>query len=109
MLCTPFTENDNKSFKFYPILSNKRWIVYWSGITCLCAIMITLLIERHHDRQILNTIAAYIASATDDEYEKIAWNIRHDLVYSDFGKNIDNFVRYIPNTSNDCPTCSSYD
>ncbi len=109
LLCTLFMENDNKSFIFFLSLSDKQWIMYWSGMTCLCAIMIALLIERHYDHQILNTVAAYIASATDDEYEQIAWNIRHDLVYSDFGKNIDNFIRYIPNTSNNCPTCNSYD
>lgn len=101
-----FTENNSNSLKFYLSRSDKRWVLYWSSMICLCAMMIALLIERHHDHQILNMVAAYIASATDDEYEKIAWNIRHDLVYSSFGKNVENYIRYLPNTSNNCPTCN---
>lgn len=108
MLYTLFQQNDKKSTTFYLSQSDKRWVLYWSGMICLCSMLITLLAERHYDHRILNTVAAYIASATDDEYEKIAWNIRHDLVYSDFGKNAENIIRYIPNTSNHCPTCSPY-
>lgn len=81
--------------------------LYQNGIVCLCVISLLLPIKRIHNRQLINTIAAYIASATDDEYAEISWQIRHDLVYSDFGQNSDNFVRYIPNTSDLCPTCSA--
>lgn len=76
---------------------------------CLCAILLLLPIERMQNRRTVNTIAAYIASATDDEYDEISRQLRHDLVYSDFGQNIENFVRYIPNTSDLCPTCGTND
>lgn len=84
-------------------------ILYRGGMLCFCAILLLLPIERMHNRRLINTMAAYMASATDDEYEKISWQIRHDLVYSDFGQNKDNFIRYIPNTSDLCPTCSAND
>lgn len=84
-------------------------ILYKNGILCLCIISLLLPVERIQNRRLVNTIAAYVASATDDEYDKISWQLRHDLVYSDFGQNKDNFVRYIPNTSGLCPTCNTND
>ena len=47
----------------------------------------------------LGTVATYMATATDDEYEEIAQTIRHDLVYSQYGQDIENLIRYIPNMS----------
>ena len=38
--------------------------------------------------ELLGTIATYMATATDDEYEEIAQTIRHDLVYSQYGQDI---------------------
>lgn len=52
--------------------------------------------------EIFNYIATYLATATDDEYEAIAQEIRHDLVYSDYGQDIDNLIEYVPNTSTQC-------
>lgn len=53
----------------------------------------------------LSMIAAYMASATKDEYDDIAQTIRHDLVFSEFGEDIENAIQYIPNTSETCRTC----
>ena len=50
----------------------------------------------------LGTIATYMATATDDEYEEIAQTIRHDLVYSQYGQDIENLIKYIPNTADGC-------
>lgn len=52
--------------------------------------------------ELLGTIATYMATATDDEYEEIAQTIRHDLVYSQYGQDIENLIRYIPNTADGC-------
>ena len=52
--------------------------------------------------QILATFATYMATATEDEYEEIAKTIRHDLVYSDYGTDIENLIQYIPNTADGC-------
>lgn len=38
----------------------------------------------------------------DDEYEEIAQTIRHDLVYSQYGQDVENLIRYIPNTADGC-------
>lgn len=56
-------------------------------------------------QEIVNAIQAYMASATEDEYDKIAQTIRHDLVFSRFGEEIKNCVQYIPNTAEECCTC----
>lgn len=43
--------------------------------------------------ELLGTIATYMATATDDEYEEIAQTIRHDLVYSQYGQDITHSVK----------------
>ena len=50
----------------------------------------------------LNTVTTYLTAATDDEYMEIAEQIRDDLVLSKFSQNIEEYVRYIPNTANGC-------
>lgn len=52
--------------------------------------------------EIFNYIATYLATATDDEYEDIAKEIRHDLVCSEYGQDIDNLIQYVPNTATPC-------
>lgn len=104
-----FMKNDSGIPVFHMNLPDQGRILYKSVMVCFCAISLLLPIERMQNRRTINTIAAYIASATDDEYDKISWQLRHDLVYSDFGQNKDNFVRYIPNTSDLCPTCNADD
>ena len=52
--------------------------------------------------EFLRTVVTYMATATDDEYEEIAQTIRHDLVYSQYGQDIENLIRYIPNTADGC-------
>ena len=52
--------------------------------------------------EFLGTVVTYMATATDDEYEEIAQTIRHDLVYSQYGEDVENLIRYIPNTADGC-------
>ena len=52
--------------------------------------------------EVLDTIATYLATATEDEYGEIAQAIRHDFVYSQYGQDMENLIQYIPNTADGC-------
>lgn len=52
--------------------------------------------------QVMNMIAAYLESATDDEYEEIAKEIRHDLIFREYGRGVEKAIEYIPNTAESC-------
>ena len=52
--------------------------------------------------QVMDAVNTYLATATEDEYEEIAETIRHDLVYSQYNEDIENLIRYIPNTADGC-------
>lgn len=82
-------------------------------IICMAAIIVffTSMItsgywaRRQNDQymeEIMNMISTYLATATKNEYEEIAQTIRHDVVYSQYGKNIENLIQYIPNTAVSC-------
>ena len=92
---------------------DKRSLLYGGfmmGAGMFCCISITIIIGnvwRNHQNQkameeVLGTVATYLATATEDEYEEIAQTIRHDLVYSQYGQDIENLIRYIPNTADGC-------
>ena len=52
--------------------------------------------------EVTGIIAAYMATATEDEYEQIARTIRHDLVLSQYGQDMEEVVSLIPNTADGC-------
>lgn len=96
--------------------SDKRSI--WYGAFMMCMITVSLCcfvisasnyrVSRQNDKdieEVMNTIGAYMAFATEDEYDEIAKTIRHDLILSEFGQDAENAIQYIPNTSKDCRTC----
>lgn len=96
--------------------ADKRWLLYWNFITCMGIAAIFLIVtgivnvrvSRQNGRDVeeaMSMIATYMASATRDEYDNIAQSIRHDLVFSEYGEDIENFIQYIPNTAETCPTC----
>lgn len=77
--------------------SDKRSI--WYGAFMMCMITVSLCcfvisasnyrVSRQNDKdieEVMNTIGAYMAFATDDEYDEIAKTIRHDLILSEFGR-----------------------
>ena len=47
-------------------------------------------------------ISSYLATATEDEYDKIAQSIRHDLVISQYRGGMKELLSYIPNTVDGC-------
>ena len=55
---------------------------------------------------VMEMIATYLGSATQDEYDEIAKTIRKDLVFSEYGQEIENCIQYIPNTAETCRTCT---
>lgn len=96
--------------------SDKRSI--WYGAFIMCMVMVSLCcfviaasnlrVSRQNEKdveEILNTIGAYMASATEDEYDDIAKSIRRDLILGEYGQNVEEASKYIPNTSKDCTTC----
>lgn len=96
--------------------SDKRSIWYGAFIMCmvtvsLCCFVIAvsnLRVSLQNEKdveEILNTIGAYMASATEEEYDDIAKSIRRDLILGEYGQNVEEASKYIPNTSKDCITC----
>ena len=96
--------------------SDRRWLLYWNFITCMGVAALFLIVTginnirvtRQNGRDVekaMSMIATYMASATKDEYDDIAQSIRHDLVFTEYGKDIENFIQYIPNTAETCHTC----
>lgn len=89
--------------------SDKMSIWYGSFIMCMLTVAICALSigisnirsNRQYEQDVeeaLSMIATYFATATGDEYDEIARTIRHDLVFSEYGQNIENLIQYIPNT-----------
>lgn len=108
--------NEKKGAEEYLSASDKHWLLYWNFLTCMVMLAFVLLIlginnvwVRHHNNrevdEMINTIAVYMASATEDEYDEIAKTIRHDLVFSEYGEDVEKYVQYIPNTTDNCRTC----
>ena len=76
---------------------------FWLFLIGVVAVKIWTDHQNQKDMEdLLGTVATYMATATDDEYEKIAQSIRHDLVYSQYGQDIENLIHYIPNTADGC-------
>ena len=96
--------------------SDKRSLLYgYFIISMLMVAFVILLIninnlrmERRDDEameELLNMITSYMESATEDEYDEIAQSIRHDLVFHKYEKDIEKYIQYIPNTSDQCCAC----
>jgi len=96
--------------------SDKRSLLYGYFIigTLTVAFVIFLIkmndirINRRNDEameELLNMVISYVESATEDEYDEIAQTIRHDLVFHKYEKDIEKYIRYIPNTSEKCRAC----
>lgn len=106
-----FGIEDKEDSKKYLSKSDRRFII------CICIVTFVLLftvinniqINRQCDedmKEIINMVRAYVGLATEDEYDKIAQMIRHDLIFSS-SDDIEKYVRYIPNTSDICCTCNN--
>lgn len=96
--------------------SDKRFLLYGNFIIGICtAAFVVLLIgtnNRRVDRrnaadmeEAINLVMSYLESATNDEYDEIAQTVRHDLVFCNYGEDIDKYIQYIPNTSDVCRAC----
>lgn len=103
-----FIEDDIGYFRDHLNPSDNRRIIFWAGILAFCMLTIFLVAVRLSEQRMLNTIAAYIASATTAEYDEITWEVRYHLVYKKFGHDVEKYVQYIPNTAENCPTCQEY-
>lgn len=109
-------DDEHDTTKKHLSQNDKRSLWYGAFMMSLAILSLSTLITaisnirvRNHNNKdmqdTLNMIAAYMASATKEEYDDIAESIRHDLVFSEFGKDIENFIQYIPNTAENCRAC----
>lgn len=111
--CLYWDEDEPDNTKQY--LSRSDLHSIWCGIFIMCAltVMVCNLSLSLRFRQIskenaedtakiVATICAYIASATTEEFDDVSQTLRRDLVFSDFSKDKENYIRYIPNTSELC-------
>ena len=79
------------------------------GLCCFAIAISNIRVSRENSEdmeKLIKMLATYIGSATQNEYDEIAKSIRHDLVFSEYGQEIDDFIQYIPNTAEDCSTCA---
>ena len=96
--------------------SDKRSLLYgYFMIGSFTIALVLLLIKINNLRidrkntedmeELTNIVTSYVDSATEDEYDKIAQAIRHDLVFDNYEKDIEKYIRYIPNISEKCRAC----
>ncbi len=96
--------------------SDKRSLLYgYFMIGSFTIALVLLLIKINNLRidrkntedmeELTNIVTSYVDSATEDEYDKIAQAIRHDLVFDKYEKDMEKYIRYIPNTSEKCCAC----
>lgn len=108
-------EDDDDSAQ-YLSRADRQHIWFGSCIMCAFTVFIcmagiaigNIINNRQYERDVedtLSMIATYFATATEDEYDEIAQTIRHDFVFSEYGRDMENLIQYIPNTSEGCPTC----
>lgn len=98
---THLSQTDKRSLWYGGFLLSMITIAACLFITGINSIRINR--ENGEDvEEVMNMVAFYLATATDDEYNEIAKEIRHDLVYSEYGKDIETAIQYIPNTTENC-------
>lgn len=96
--------------------SDKRFLLYGNFMLVICTVAFVVLfiginnvrIDRKNAadmEELVNMVTSYVDSATEDEYDKIAQAIRHDLVFDKYEKDMEKYIRYIPNTSEKCCAC----
>lgn len=97
--------------------ADKRWLLWGATMICLLTMLGTSLLwtfvfqSKTNDQyekeltDVLNIVATYISTATDDEYKEIAEQIRDEFVFTQFNpdNDIEMYMKYIPNTSEHCP------
>ena len=96
--------------------SDKRSLLYgYFMIGSFTIVLVLLLIKINNLRvdrkntadmeELMNIVTSYVDSSTEDEYDKIAQAIRHDLVFDKYEKDMEKYIQYIPNTSEKCRAC----
>ena len=96
--------------------TDKRDLWYGSFLTGLSVLALSTLgdlagtlIANHRIQQqtdeIINTVIAYMSTATNDEYDELAEQLRKDLIIIRHNNDIKELLQYIPNTADHCPTC----
>lgn len=111
-----WTVDEHDDSKKHLSQSDKRSLLYgYFMIGSFTIALVLLLIKINNIRidrkntedmeELTNIVTSYVDSATEDEYDKIAQAIRHDLVFDKYEKDMEKYIRYIPNTSEKCCAC----
>lgn len=112
-----FLRDDSEDSTVYHLSqTDKRDLLYGAFMLCMgtvafCSLVIgfnNIRVSRENSEdivEVMEMVATYMGSATQDEYEEIAKTIRNDLVFSEYGQDMENYIQYIPNTAKDCRTC----
>lgn len=112
--CTDFWNDDVfDTNKQHLSQHDKRSLLYGGFILSISTVSICLFMtgisnmrisnQNNKDMQeMIKIICTYLATATEDEYDDIAQTIRHDLIYCQYGKDIEDIIKYIPNTADGC-------
>lgn len=110
--------NDEQDGSVYHLSqSDRRNLWYGAFMACMVTVGLSSFViafsnirvsrENSDDMEaVMEMIATYLGSATQDEYDEIAKTIRNDLVFSEYGQEIENYIQYIPNTAEICHTCA---
>lgn len=92
---------------------DRRDLRYDIFLACLMAITVSVLVfafftarnyrkEAEDVEEVLESIYAYMATATEEEYDSIARQIRNDLVIRNYDQEQIELASHIPNTSSKC-------
>lgn len=100
----------------YLFQSDKAYLLLGALLVCLISIVATSWImyfsyqknDEEYEKGLydfLNTAAAYTANLTDDEYQMVAEELRHQLAFTNFNadNDIEMYMKYIANTAESCP------
>ena len=96
--------------------SDKRFLLYGNFIIGICMVVFVIMLIKINNlwidhkntanmEEAMNLVMNYLESATNDEYDEIAQTVRHELVFSNYGEDIEKYVQYIPNSSDICRAC----
>ena len=106
-----FFEDDEGAMKLSK--TDKSSLLCGAFIICVCTVLVACGIyhirvakaNAQAERELytfLDTVTTYLTSATDDEYDEIAQQLRDDLVLTKYHQNIREYVHDISNTAEGC-------
>lgn len=93
--------------------ADRKDLVYYIFVGCILAISLSVIVNSvflklydskssEETGKILDVIYAYMATATSDEYEQMAFEIRDEMVLHKYEERKWDYIKLIPNTVENC-------